>query len=239
MSSSLLSIDEPAAGDVTAPFDIRGWAIDQRAETDSGIDAVHVWAYPNPGSGAAPIFLGVAGLDYARSDIGSIFGAQFANAGWAMTVDTLAQGRYLLAVFAHSEITGTFDVVNTRLITVVLTSPPILTIDVPSEGATATSPLFIGGWSIDRRALTGTGIDAIHVWAYPNPGSGAAPIFLGVATYGIARGDVGAIFGSRFTPSGYELRPAMAPGTYGLAVFAHSTVTRSFVVVQTRMVTIQ
>jgi hypothetical protein len=110
---------------------------------------------------------------------------------------------------------------------------------VPDDHATSTSPLLIGGWAIDLGASTGTGMDAVHVWAFPNPGSGAAPVFLGAADYGVQRDDVGAIFGSRFAPSGFGLLASMAPGTYLLAVFGHSTVTNSFNVVRTRTVTIQ
>ena len=48
------------------------------------------------------------------------------------------------------------------------------------------------------------------------------------------------MFGARFTPSGYELDVNdLTPGSYLVAVFAHSTVTNSFVAVQTRLVTIQ
>ena len=53
------------------------------------------------------------------------------------------------------------------------------------------------------------------------------------------RGDVGAIFGSQFSPSGYELSAPLAPGTYLFAVAGHSTVTNSFAVLQTRVVTVQ
>jgi hypothetical protein len=224
-------------GTVGRPFEVGGWAIDQGAASDTGIDAVHVYAFPS--AGGAPIFLGASPLGFARPDVAAVYGPQFANAGWLMTVDSLAAGPYVLVVGAHSALTGAFDVIQTRPITVVVNSQPILTIDAPSEGATSTSPLYIGGWAIDLGASVGTGIDAVHVYAYPDPGSGAAPIFLGVADYGVTRSDVGAIFGARFTPSGWELRSPLSPGTYLLAMAAHSAVTNSFTAVQTRMVTIQ
>ena len=49
------------------------------------------------------------------------------------------------------------------------------------------------------------------------PGSGVAPIFLGAAAYGVARNDVAALFGSRFTNAGYShavngLAPVLPPG---------------------------
>ena len=45
------------------PFDIAGWAADLDAEVQTGVDAVHVWAYPH--SGADPIFIGNAALNGA------------------------------------------------------------------------------------------------------------------------------------------------------------------------------
>ena len=46
----------------------------------------------------------------------------------------------------------------------------------------------------------------------PNPGSGQAPIFLGVATLGIARTDVGALYGSRYATVGLRAeRRSRAP----------------------------
>ena len=60
-------------------------------------------------------------------------------------------------------------------------------------------------------------------------GQAGAPVFVGVAAYGGARPDVAAIYGERFLKSGYGLRvEGLAPGTYDLAVFAYSTVTRGF-----------
>ena len=237
LPTPMLSIDIPAAGNVNPSFEIGGWAIDEGASANSGIDAVHVYAYPNPGSGAAPIFLGVSPLGFARPDVGAAYGSQFASSGWLLQVTGLSPGPYLLAVFARSSLTGTFDVLQTRLVTVVVNSQPMLSIDVPTEGATVTSPPYIGGWAIDRGAASGTGVDAVHVWAYP--AAGGPPVFLGAATYGVSRPDIGGIFGASFTASGWELRPAMASGTYALAVFAHSTVTGTFAVVRTRTVTIQ
>jgi hypothetical protein len=71
------------------------------------------------------------------------------------------------------------------------------------------------------------------VYAYPNPGSGAPPIFLGVATVGLSRPDVAALYGSRYGTSGFHLavdRSALGltPGVYSIVVHSHSTVTNSF-----------
>ena len=81
--------------------------------------------------------------------------------------------------------------------------------------------------------MMGTGVDAIHLWGPIRiPGSGVPPVFVGTPTYGGPRGDVGAAFGdARFTASGYSHSShvnMLAPGTYNLVVYTHSTVTNAF-----------
>jgi hypothetical protein len=105
----------------------------------------------------------------------------------------------------------------------------LMSIDTPGPESTFSVPAFdVAGWSIDRAVATGTGVDSLHVYAYPNPGSGQPPIFLGVATIGFARSDVAALYGARFTNSGYNLRVnrvavGMTPGVYSIVVHSHST----------------
>ena len=113
-------------------------------------------------------------------------------------------------------------------------------IDTPARAERCRSQ--VGGWALDRNAPagTGTGVDAVHVHAYPNGGSGT-PIFLGAAVYGNGRSDVAAIYGSQFMNSGYNLActTPLTPGTYLIAVFPHNTVTGVFGAAQTKLVTIQ
>jgi hypothetical protein len=80
--------------------------------------------------------------------------------------------------------------------------PTDMSIDVPSNNAviTAGATFKIDGWAINRAAATGTGVDAIHVYIAP---AGGVPTFVGVATYGNARSDIGALYGSQFTNSGF------------------------------------
>ena len=67
----------------------------------------------------------------------------------------------------------------------------------------------VAGTARDPQAVTGSGIDTVHVWAYRRDVSGVPPQFLGVATLD---GDA------------YMLTtPALANGTYDLAVFAWVT----------------
>jgi len=76
-------------------------------------------------------------------------------------------------------------------------------------------------------------VDALHVYAYRNPGSGQAATFLAVAEPGIARSDVAQLYGSRYENSGYTVTvdPAatgLTAGVYDIVVWAHSTATNSF-----------
>jgi hypothetical protein len=55
--------------------------------------------------------LGEATYGIARPDIGSLFGARFANSGYSLTVDTsaLPPNQYYLVVFSRSTVTGAFS----------------------------------------------------------------------------------------------------------------------------------
>lgn len=100
-------------------------------------------------------------------------------------------------------------------------------IDVPADGTTVNSPFVVAGWAVDLAAATGSGVDTVHVWAYP--ASGAAPIFLGVAHYGDTRPDIGWLFGDQFSPASYSLPVLqLAPGDYNLVVYPHSAVLGDF-----------
>jgi hypothetical protein len=101
-------------------------------------------------------------------------------------------------------------------------------IDTPRSQQDVAQPFLLGGWAADLDAAAGTGIDTLHVWAYPL--SGDAPVFLGTATYGGVRPDVDAIHGDQFRESGYGLVvQGLAPGNYDVAVFAWSNVSGGFV----------
>ena len=80
-----VNVDIPGNGaTLQQPFMIGGWAIDTAATTNTGIDAVAVWGYPNYGSGEPAVLVGVATFG-PRSDIASAFGAQFLNSGFGLT----------------------------------------------------------------------------------------------------------------------------------------------------------
>jgi fibronectin type III domain protein/BACON domain-containing protein len=81
---------------------------------------------------------------------------------------------------------------------------------------------IVAGWAADLDSPNDTGIDRLHVWAYP--AGGGSPVFVGEASYGGERPDVAAVYGDRFRASGYGLRvEGLAPGAYDLAIFAWSS----------------
>jgi Viral BACON domain len=115
---------------------------------------------------------------------------------------------------------------------------PQITIDTPTANASVGRSFSIGGWAIDLDDRVGTGIDAVHVWAYP--ASGGDPVFLGATAYGRARPDVATIYGARFSNSGYGiLVDSLPPGRYDVAVFAWSTVKNGFVPAKVVRVTVR
>ena len=106
---------------------------------------------------------------------------------------------------------------------------PQVVIDTPAPASMLEQPFVVAGWALDPDAGYDTGIDTLHVWAYPVSDRGK-PIFLGATRYGGARPDVSAIFGERFLRSGYGITVNSLPaGTYDLAVFAWSTSVGGFV----------
>jgi hypothetical protein len=108
-----------------------------------------------------------------------------------------------------------------------------MVVDTPAAGTSAVQPLTVAGWAVDRGAPEGVGVDAVHVWAFPV--GGGSPTFVGAAAVGLARPDLAAILGDRFTHSGFALTASgLSPGDYELRVFAHSTATGTFN--QTRIV---
>jgi hypothetical protein len=122
-----------------------------------------------------------------------------------------------------------------------------IVIDTPTISVAAafrrTDRILVAGWAADLDSDIDSGVDTVHVWAYPVIDNGTRhgdPIWIGVATYGGMRPDVGAVYGERFTKSGYGIYVSdLPPGTYDLAVFAHSMVMGEFAPARTVRVTIR
>ena len=219
-----LVIDFPREGmSLRQPFSTAGWALDLAA-SDNGIDLVHVYAYP--ASGAQPIFLGASPVNVARPDVGGIFGAAHASSGYGLIVRGLAPGNYMLAVFGHSSYSDTFPIalgVNIRV-----EPSTLLALDAPGQNAVLGQRFLVGGWAADFSAASGSGIDLVHVYAYPLDVPGV-PIFLGEARVGARRPDVGAYFGAAYEFTGFNLTaPVLPAGQYQIVVFGRSLVSGGF-----------
>lgn len=223
-----MNLDSPANNAAVAGHvRIAGWAIDLGAPTGDGVSTVHIWAWPTNGS--SPTFMGTA-TSVSRPDVGAAFGnARFATGGFALT-GPLPAGQYHIAAYAMSTVTGTFN--NSKLATVTVTAPqsiPRMAVDMPSNNSMGSRNIRVAGWALDLGSSSGTGVNAVHVWAYP--ANGSAPIFVGSATMNLTRTDVGAAFGaSRYSAAGFNLEKqnALPPGVYNLVVFARSTVANDF-----------
>ena len=229
-----MSLDSPNSGatlEAGQPLTIWGWALDRGATGGGGIDAVHVWAFPLAGGVLGEgTWLGAATLGIARPDVGNAYGSQFAASGFHLSVAPKLIGAYRTAAYARSTVTGTFSQV--RVADVVFTASPVMALDSPGSGVTLPPgrALTIGGWALDRGATGGSGIDAVHVWAFPLTEGVLGPgVFLGAATLGISRPDVGSAHGGQYANSGFHLSVApMLSGRYLIAAYARSTVTGTF-----------
>ena len=105
---------------------------------------------------------------------------------------------------------------------------PQVVIDIPRSSQEVVQPFALGGWAADLTATAGTGIAAVHAWAYPL--AGGPPVFLGATSYGGARPDVAAVYGEPFRNSGFGLVvQGLTHGEYDLAVFAWSSEAADFV----------
>jgi uncharacterized protein (DUF2141 family) len=229
-------IDTPAPGAVTLPATLAGWVLDASADGGTGIDAVHVWAYPADGTPA--IFAGAATYGLARPDVAAAFGgnALFTNSGYSLRLQHLNPGKYNVVVFAHRIGAPSFDVVKVITLDVIGSQQQFMALDAPAEGENVGPSFTVAGWASDLGAASGSGVDTVHVWAYPDTGPA---IFLGAAQYGMERPDVAQYIGESARYSAFSLAvTGLAPGTYRLVVFAHSSVTGAFDQSRTRVVTV-
>jgi len=101
-------------------------------------------------------------------------------------------------------------------------SGSIISIDTPVDGQTADigTDVVFRGWA-GHQAGPGTGVDRVVVLDAPQASGG---VTVAEATYGAARPDVAAAYGSAMTNSGYTAtwRAAGSPGNKTFWVYAHS-----------------
>src|SRR5205823_10805985 len=101
----------------------------------------------------------------------------------SVDASTLSPGQTTTNVFVKS--TSADVAITVRIPVTVTVTGSQITIDTPPASAHVPSAFTIAGWALDTTSASGTGVDAILVYADPNPGSGAARQFLGAATYGV------------------------------------------------------
>lgn len=103
---------------------------------------------------------------------------------------------------------------------------PVTVLESPLDDATVDPPFVVSGYAVDLDAGAGTGVDYVHIYAYPITDDGFAdPVFLGVATYGGSRPDVAALYGAQFENSGFTLAaPGFGSARARIVAQAHSTV---------------
>src|SRR5262249_21276484 len=113
-----------------------------------------------------------------------------------------------------------------RTVTVsVAAGPPLMALDTPSPLQLVSRSFLIAGWAFDPAAASGSGVDAIHVWAFPAAGGRA--LFLGTGTRrGSRPGLAPAVRAAANT--GFAAIATLPPGTWDVAVYAHSAVTGTF-----------
>jgi len=237
-----MNIDEPLSGATLAPtFTVRGWAADLSAAIGTGVDDVHVYAFPLTNGVAGPGIFICDNYFALRPDVGAILGAQFNNSGFSCQASGFSPGAYRIGAYVWSAAQQKFIVTQFVDVTVVLPkSDPRMSLDGPANGASITQPFITGGWAVDLRASSGAGVDAIHVWAFPvvNGVIGAGQ-FVDAALLGGSRPDVGAVFGSQFNNAGFNfLMTGLAPGQYYVGVYARSTVSGTFNQQQFALVTV-
>jgi len=234
-----LHMDVPAGPSAYQGFTVGGWAIDAAApDPGTGVDAIHVWAFPI--GGGSPIFMGATTDFHARPDVADARGARFRQSGFNVKTVSVAPGDYQVVTYAHSTVSQQFDAVALRRLTVAPAIEAVIQITNIADGARVNGETTFTGYAFDPRAATDLGVDAVHVYVYPNWGSGEPPQFAGLATYGtINDPSLGAQFGSQFELASLSMEVTMPPGsgTHLVAFFAHSAVDGSFKLA-TRLVTV-
>jgi hypothetical protein len=219
-------VDTPTNGAVLAlPFDLSGWAIERDADgsaSSSGVDYIDLWDQTGIGSG--PVYIRRLASAGNRPDIAAAYGERYRQSGFSQRIGRLPAGTRTLVAYAHSAHDGSF---NAAPVTVTIVRTPTVVIDAPGGGDIA-QPFRLYGWAADMTAPSGTGVDLVHVHAHPL--GGGSPIFVGAATTGVNRADVGTHFNDpQAYLSGFELNvTSLPPGRYRLVVSARCTTTGTF-----------
>jgi hypothetical protein len=133
---------------------------------------------------------------------------------------------------------GAFDLMFGAVPVRVVVGPPMrMAVDAPAVNRAVQQPFWVSGWAVDLAAADGTGVDTVHVWAYPV--GGGSPVWLGVAAVGDSRPDVADLYGSQFEPSAFSLSVnRLVPGTWDIVTYVHRAKTDNFDAAQSVRVTV-
>ena len=186
---AFITIDRPVAGAAVQPLTVSGWAVDGAAPSGPGVDAVHVYAYPQIGS---PVFLGAAAYGLARPDVGAAHGDRFTNSGYSLaSAMVLAPGMYTVVAFSHSVASGSFNATAAVVVTLSPPAPPFGAVDTPADNSIVTGETGMTGWALDDAGVASVDIFRSPIAGEPQGGL----LFLGrAALIRGARPDVQALF---------------------------------------------
>jgi hypothetical protein len=111
-----VALEGPASDHVVQPFQVSGWAIDLASRGGSGVDTIHVWAFPV--FGGQPVFLGVADQSGKREDVAKTYGPAFVDSAFSVAVQGLTPGLYDIVVYVHRAASGRFEAEQGRRVMV-------------------------------------------------------------------------------------------------------------------------
>ncbi len=172
---SYIALESPVAGSIGQPLAVQGWAVDGTAASGTGVDAVHVYAYPAAGN---PVFLGSAQYGLSRPDIGAAHGARFTASGYSLIAPTvLPAGVYTIVVYGHSTVAG-FNSSASVAVTLTAPAPPFGVVDTPGNNITVSGEVAITGWALDD-----AGVASVDIFRSPVASEGTGQIFVGRAVF--------------------------------------------------------
>ena len=115
----------------------------------------------------------------------------------------------------------------------------MVALDAPGQDAVLSQGFLVGGWAADFSAISGGGIDIVHVYAYPLDVAGE-PVFIGQAAVNAYRPDVASYFGAQYERTGFNLTaPTLRAGRYQIVAFGRSVVSGRFDGTATANVTVR
>ena len=174
-TGALVGID-PTAATITQPITVTGYAIDLSSATGTGVDAIQVWAYPNPGSSQPAVF--VAAATYGLDAVRRLARATALASRRAATRSRCGDWHQPHISWSCSHGARCQAPTRRRRGRLRCAPNPLMALDVPAPGAAIRQPFVLGGWAIDRAGI-GTGVDGVDVQAIPT--GGGAPVALGSA----------------------------------------------------------